>query len=67
MTLNSLGIASLFALVGIVLFACAFVLLGKYVPGQLWRQAIEEKSLSAAIILASIAVALGWIIASALH
>jgi uncharacterized membrane protein YjfL (UPF0719 family) len=66
-TLNSLGIALLFALVGIVLFACAFVLLGKYVLGQLWRQAIEEESLPASIVLASMAVALGLIIASTLH
>lgn len=67
MTLNSLGIALFFALLGIGLFACAFVLLGKFLPGQLWRRAVEEQNLPAAIVLASIAVALGWIIASTLH
>lgn len=67
MTLNSLGIALLFALLGTVLFGCAFVILGKYLPGRLWHQAIEEKSLPASIVLAAIAVALGWIIASTLH
>jgi hypothetical protein len=52
---------------GIGLFACAFVLLGKFLPGQLWRRAVEEQNLPAAIVLASIAVALGWIIASTFH
>jgi hypothetical protein len=66
-TINSLLIALAFAFIGILLFACAFVLLGKYLPGQLWRQAIEEKNLPAAIVLAAVALALGWIIASTLH
>jgi uncharacterized membrane protein YjfL (UPF0719 family) len=67
MTLNSLGIALAYATVGILLFACAFVLLGKLLPGQLWREAVEEKNLAAAIVLAAVALALGWIVAAVAH
>ena len=52
-----------FAAVGIVLFALSFRLL----TGKFWRQAIEERNVSVAIILAAVALALGWIIAAAVH
>jgi uncharacterized membrane protein YjfL (UPF0719 family) len=61
--LNALG----FALVGIVVFAIALVALGKALPGDLWRQALIEKNVHAAIILAGVALALGWIVAAAVH
>jgi uncharacterized membrane protein YjfL (UPF0719 family) len=52
-----------FAAVGIVLFALSFRLL----TGKFWRQAVEERNVSVAIILAAVALALGWIIAAAVH
>jgi uncharacterized membrane protein YjfL (UPF0719 family) len=61
--LNALG----FALVGIVVFAIALVAVGKALPGDLWRQALVEKNVHAAIILAGVALALGWIVAAAVH
>ena len=67
MTINSLAIAVLFAGTGIVLFGCAFVLFAKFLPGQLWKQAVEEKNVAAAVLLAGVALALGWIIAGAVH
>jgi uncharacterized membrane protein YjfL (UPF0719 family) len=59
--------AVLFAVIGIALFAAAFVLVAKALPGNLWRKALEESNLYAAIILAAIALALGWIVAAAVH
>jgi putative membrane protein len=56
-----------FALIGIVVFAVAFVIVARALPGDLWRQALIEKNLHAAIILAGIALALGWIVAAAVH
>ena len=56
-----------FALTGIVLFAVALVVVAKTLPGNLWQQATVEKSTQAAIVLAGIAVALGWIVAAAVH
>jgi uncharacterized membrane protein YjfL (UPF0719 family) len=52
-----------FAAVGIVLFAVSFWLL----TWKFWRQALEERNISVAIILAAVALALGWIIAAAVH
>jgi uncharacterized membrane protein YjfL (UPF0719 family) len=62
-TLNAL----LFACIGIVVFAIAFIIIAKALPGDLWRQALIEKNLHAAVILAGIALALGWIVAAAVH
>ncbi len=60
-------IALLFACIGIIVFAVAFVIIAKALPGDLWRQALIEKNVQAAIILAGIALALGWIVAAAVH
>jgi putative membrane protein len=62
-TINAL----LFASIGIIVFAVAFIIIAKALPGDLWRQALIEKKLQAAIILAGIAIALGWIVAAAVH
>jgi len=62
-TINAL----VFALIGIIVFAVAFIIIAKALPGDLWRQALIEKNLQAAIILAGIAIALGWIVAAAVH
>ena len=59
--------ALLFACIGIIVFAVAFVIIAKALPGDLWRQALIEKNVQAAIILAGIALALGWIVAAAVH
>jgi uncharacterized membrane protein YjfL (UPF0719 family) len=67
MTINSLFIAVGFAVVGIGVFAASLVLLGKFLPGQLWRQAVEERNMPAAIVLAGVALAVGWIVAAAVH
>lgn len=67
MTLNSLLLALAFAVLGIAVFGAGLLLLARFLPGRLWRQAVEERSVPAAIIVAAIAVALGWIVAAAVH
>lgn len=67
MTAASLINAIVFLAIGILAFGLALFYIGRAMPGNLWRQAIEEKSLGAAIILAGIALGLGWIIAAAVH
>ena len=52
-----------FAAAGVLLFAVSFRLLTR----KFWRQALEERNVSAAIVLAAVALALGWIIAAAVH
>ena len=67
MTAASLLNAIVFLAIGILAFGFALLYIGRAMPGNLWRQAIEEKHLGAAIILAGIALGLGWIIAAAVH
>jgi uncharacterized membrane protein YjfL (UPF0719 family) len=67
MTAASLFNAIVFLAIGILAFGVTLLYLGRVMPGNLWRQAIEEKNLGAAIILAGMALGLGWIIAAAVH
>ena len=67
MTAASLLNALVFLAIGILAFGLALFYMGRAMPGNLWRQAIEEKNLGAAIILAGMALGLGWIIAAAVH
>jgi cytochrome bd-type quinol oxidase subunit 1 len=66
-TLLSLVNALLFAVIGVIVFAVSLVVVARTLPGNLWKQALVEKNLYAAIVLAGVAMALGWIIASAVH
>jgi uncharacterized membrane protein YjfL (UPF0719 family) len=67
MSLASLGNAVVFAVVAIALFAVTIAFLARVLPGNLWRQATEANSLAAAVIMAAVTLALGWIIAAAFH
>jgi uncharacterized membrane protein YjfL (UPF0719 family) len=67
MTGKSLLIAVIFAAVGMGVFGCTLFVLARFLPGRLWRRAVEEQSLPAAIVLAGMALALGWIVAAAVH
>lgn len=67
MTATSLINAIVFLAIGIVAFGLALLYIGRLMPGNLWKQALEEKSLGAAVILAGIALGLGWIVAAAVH
>jgi cytochrome bd-type quinol oxidase subunit 1 len=59
--------ALVFAALGILLYGVALTILVRALPGNLWNQVIQEKSVSAGIALAGIAVGLGWIVAAAVH
>jgi uncharacterized membrane protein YjfL (UPF0719 family) len=67
MTVTSLVNAIVFLAIGVGAFGLALVFIGRAMPGNLWKQALEEKSLNAAVILAGIALGLGWIVAAAVH
>ncbi|HXR76412.1 MAG TPA: DUF350 domain-containing protein [Bryobacteraceae bacterium] len=56
-----------FVLLGVLVFSIALVIVGRAMPGNLWKQALEERNPHAAILLAGIALALGWIVAAAVH
>ena len=59
--------AILFALLGIVIFVAAFVVVDKLTPGDLWHDLLRERNTALAIVMAGIAIGLSIIIAAAIH
>jgi putative membrane protein len=65
--LSALANALAFVALGILVYGIGLVVLIRALPGNLWKQATEDKSIPASIVLAGIALGLGWIVAAAVH
>ncbi len=59
--------ATLFAVLGIVIFVLAFIVIDRLTPGELWRDLLEQRNTALAIVMAGIAIGLSIIIAAAVH
>ena len=59
--------AIVYALLGIVIFALSFITIDKLTPHDLWKEIIEQKNIALAIIVGFLALAMGIIIAAAVH
>ena len=59
--------AAVFAFLGVALFIVAFLVLDLLTPGKLWHEISEKKNVAAAILMGSVAIALGVIVAAAIH
>jgi uncharacterized membrane protein YjfL (UPF0719 family) len=57
----------LFALIGVLVFWIAFVVVDKLTPYDLWREIIEKKNLALAIVVGAMCIAIGMIISAAIH
>lgn len=64
---QNVGSAALFAFLGIALFVVAFLILDLLTPGKLWHEISEKRNTAAAILMGSCAIALGVIVAAAIH
>lgn len=56
-----------FALIGVVMFILAFIVIDLLTPGKLWDEIAEKRNTAAAILMGSVAIALGVIVAAAIH
>ncbi|MDQ6679601.1 MAG: DUF350 domain-containing protein [Pseudomonadota bacterium] len=56
-----------YALVGVLVFLVCFLIVDKLTPYQLWNQIVEEKNVALAIVVGAIAIAIGLIVAAAIH
>ncbi len=65
--LNNVTGSAVFAALGIVLFVAAFFIVDVLTPGKLWDEISEKKNTAAAILMGSVAIALGIIVAAAIH
>lgn len=59
--------ALIFAVMGILIFVIAFVVVDKLTPYDLWKEIVEEKNIALAIMVGAMSLGLCIIIASAVH
>jgi putative membrane protein len=59
--------AIVYAAIGIVIFAAAFLIIDKVTPYNLWKEIVQEHNLALAILLGSMSLGICIIIASAVH
>ncbi len=57
----------LFALVGVLVFFICFVIIDKLTPHDLWGEIVEKKNVALAIVVAAMCLAIGQIVAAAVH
>jgi len=57
----------LYALIGVLIFWIAFILVDKLTPYKLWDEIVEKKNLALAIVVGSMCIAIGQIVAAAVH
>ena len=57
----------LFALIGVAIFLVCFVIVDKLTPYHLWDQIVEKKNTALAIVVGSMCIAIGMIVAAAIH
>ena len=57
----------LYALIGVLIFWIAFILVDKLTPYHLWDEIVEKKNLALAIVIGSMCIAIGLIVAAAVH
>lgn len=67
MDINLIAGSAVYALLGILIMAVAFVVIDKLTPGDLWRELLDKQNTAIAIVAAGVAIAVGLIIASAIH
>lgn len=57
----------LYALVGVAVFWLCFVIVDKLTPYDLWAEIIEKKNVALAIVVGAMCIAIGMIVAAAVH
>lgn len=63
-----LVVAALFyAILGLVVFALAFVIVDRLTPYHLWKEIIDDQNTALAIIVGSVAIGIAIIVAASIH
>ncbi|WP_295529424.1 DUF350 domain-containing protein [uncultured Pseudacidovorax sp.] len=57
----------LYALIGIVVFWVAFVIIDKITPYDLWAEIVEKQNLALALVVAAMCLGISIIVAAAIH
>jgi len=59
--------AVVFAFIGIAVFVLSFIIIDRLTPYDLWKEIVENKNMALAIVVAGMFIALGLIVAAAIH
>jgi putative membrane protein len=57
----------LYAVIGVVVLCVSFVVIDKLTPYRLWEEICEKKNLALAIVVGAMFIAIGNIVAAAIH
>ena len=57
----------LYALIGVAILWLSFLLFDKITPYHLWEEICDKKNLALAIVVGSMCIAIGLIVAAAVH
>jgi len=57
----------IFAGLGVCVFFAAVWVAAKMAPFEVWKQVVEEKNVAAGLVAGAVVLAIGWIIAAAMH
>ena len=60
-------VSVLYAVIGIIVLGIFFVVIDKLTPYHLWTEIVDKKNVALAIVLGSMCIAVGLIIAAAVH
>ncbi|MGE5865121.1 MAG: DUF350 domain-containing protein [Rhizobacter sp.] len=61
------GGSILYALIGVLVFWICFVVVDKLTPYDLWAEIVEKRNTALAIVVAAMCLAIGIIVAAAIH
>jgi uncharacterized membrane protein YjfL (UPF0719 family) len=59
--------ATIFAVLGIVMFIVAFVIFDRLTPGSLWKELLEDRNQALGTLMGGVAIAIAIIIAASVH
>lgn len=57
----------IYALIGVAIFWVCFVIIDKITPYDLWAEIVEKKNTALAIVVGALCIAIGLIVAAAIH
>lgn len=59
--------ALVYATLGLVVFALAFIIVDRLTPYHLWKEIIDEKNTALAIVVGAVAIGISIIVSSAIR
>jgi uncharacterized membrane protein YjfL (UPF0719 family) len=59
--------ALIYAVIGLVIFGAAFVLVDRFTPYRLWHEIIDQHNTALAIVVGSLAIGISIIVSSAIR